>query len=136
MFRNMASKEQSIIGRLSDFFWILATSIGKLNLRGGMMVEMVAACLDDRRRSLDSASLSDAGKDYNQPVAFPVLFDRIHVSNISDYVGGLFSVLLYARPLLKVQGELTFASPFSSTRPSSPPTTTSKPSTWVFRPRG
>lgn len=35
------------------------------------------------------------------PSAFPRTYDRIHMSNIPDYVGGLMNAALYAQPLLR-----------------------------------
>ncbi|KAK1752247.1 tetratricopeptide [Echria macrotheca] len=48
-------------------------------------------CLEGRRES--------SGK--LDPSKFPRKYDRIHMSNIPDYVGGVLTVAMYGRPLLR-----------------------------------
>ena len=89
------------LNRICKFFAKLSLSLAKLS--GRVMVEAVVGEMADfmehnRWDCLDHRKDPIGGID---PSKFPRAYDRIHMSNILDYVGGLLTVAMYARPLLR-----------------------------------
>lgn len=89
------------LGYIGNFFAAISDILVKMT--GRVMVEAVVGemadfmertrwdCLPDRKESIDGID----------PSKFPRVYDRIHMSNIPDYVGGLLTVATYGRPLLR-----------------------------------
>ncbi|KAL8376860.1 hypothetical protein RB595_007812 [Gaeumannomyces hyphopodioides] len=89
---------------LSTFFSTLSLSL--IHLGGRITIEMIAGEMGDvmermRYRALEHRGLPPATDEEPDPRKFPTFYDRIHMSNVPDYVGGLFTVALHGRPLLR-----------------------------------
>ncbi|KAF9055371.1 hypothetical protein BDZ89DRAFT_1055971 [Hymenopellis radicata] len=77
------------------------TAIGLKKLRGHLKIEMI---LGDGYAILDDIRL----KTLTRSQDFPVLFDRIHASNVPDYIGGYLANFTTAIPLLKSHDQAYF----------------------------
>ncbi|GAB1317037.1 Tetratricopeptide [Madurella fahalii] len=103
------SRGQGVLENLGDFFATTALILVRFGGENRLMIEAMVGEMTDimerlRWDCLESRSLSPDAKI--DPAKFPRKYDRIHMSNIpSDYIGGLFPVALYARPLLRENGE-------------------------------
>lgn len=111
---SLKEKKAGVISRLSDWFSKIAEDIQVLidasDLTIEVICEEVAAVMEklqydcyDYRLRKPPADNSDtpAPKCTPDPTKFPKQFDRIHMSNIPDYTGGLLNPALFARPCLK-----------------------------------
>ncbi|KAF7879570.1 hypothetical protein EAF04_000765 [Stromatinia cepivora] len=98
----------SLYDYIAPFFLDAANSIKYL--RGRLQVEAVCEDYVDVAEKLrfglyrdknSSQSSEAAASDAIRCKSFPVLYDRIHLSNVPDYIGGHLSTFLHASPLLK-----------------------------------
>ncbi|CCC08308.1 hypothetical protein SMACR_01856 [Sordaria macrospora] len=99
-------KDENAIGLISAFFDLLTDTLYYPN-RPEMTVEVVLGEMTDFMERLRYNCLeyrSQAAEDGFDPRKFPRAYDRIHLSNVTDYVGGLMNPLLFAAPLLKEPG--------------------------------
>ncbi|KDQ18534.1 hypothetical protein BOTBODRAFT_28921 [Botryobasidium botryosum FD-172 SS1] len=87
------------------FFGLVADGMERLRARksGGLKIEVRHA---DGYAALDGIRMRTLSRNE----AFPVLFDRIHASNVPDYVGGYLANFTSAIPLLKAQPSAYFTS--------------------------
>ncbi|KAK7741805.1 hypothetical protein SLS53_004869 [Cytospora paraplurivora] len=88
--------------------WFDLVTVGILTLHGKLTIEAVVGEMADvmeriRYDALGHRSLAPRNKKDSDPRRFPKTFDRIHMSNIPDYIGGPLTVFLSARPLLREQ---------------------------------
>ena len=103
------ARVKGVIGQVGAFFEVIAQSIDMLaaNKTSATTIEMVAAEMTDFMERLQYDLLDyrkegkPAPKNGPDPSKFPKRFDRMHLSNIPDYVGGIVSPAVFARPLLK-----------------------------------
>ncbi|KAL8404449.1 hypothetical protein RB594_009340 [Gaeumannomyces avenae] len=89
---------------LNTFFSSLSLSL--IHLGGRITIEMIAGEMGDvmermRHGVLEHRGLPPATDEEPDPRKFQTSYDRIHMSNVPDYVGGLFTVALHGRPLLR-----------------------------------
>ncbi|KAK4209000.1 hypothetical protein QBC37DRAFT_378517 [Rhypophila decipiens] len=104
------------ISRLAGFFAESAEAAIELVESASMVIEVICGkvaevmerlqydCYEGRAVGTASATAGSDDKPQIQgpdPSKFPKTFDRIHLSNIPDYVGGPLNPFLFARPLLK-----------------------------------
>ncbi|KAF4632283.1 hypothetical protein G7Y89_g5844 [Cudoniella acicularis] len=96
--------------RLFDHFAPLFKQIAKSIkfLRGRMQVEALLGDYVDVTEKIQFGLYADAGSaadgegvSQSRPETFPTLYDRVHLSNVPDYMGGHLSTFLYAMPLLR-----------------------------------
>ncbi|KUI63016.1 TPR repeat-containing protein associated with Hsp90 [Cytospora mali] len=85
---------------------IQGVTLGLVMLNEKLTIEAVVGEVADvmeriRYDSLDHRSLPPKGEKGIDPRKFPKTFDRIHMSNVPDYIGGPLTVFLCARPLLR-----------------------------------
>ncbi|KAK1759904.1 hypothetical protein QBC47DRAFT_420741 [Echria macrotheca] len=102
------SRAKGALESVGDFLETTAMMIARIaganrlivEARVGEMTDVMERlrwdCLDGRSPSPDAEI---------NPAKFPRKYDRIHMSNIPDYIGGLFPVAMYARPLLREKDE-------------------------------
>ncbi|ROW07056.1 hypothetical protein VPNG_06673 [Cytospora leucostoma] len=88
--------------------WFDLVTVGILTLHGKLTIEAVVGEMTDvmeriRYDALGHRFLAPRNKKDSDPRRFPKTFDRIHMSNIPDYIGGPLTVFLTARPLLREQ---------------------------------
>lgn len=100
----MAAAGNGIIDSIAKVFDML--SMSAVSLTGRLQIEMVAGEMTDfldrlKYDCLDHRSHKPHDKDSLDPRSFPRRYDRIHMSNIPDYVGGPFTALLAGRPALR-----------------------------------
>ncbi|KAK3341938.1 hypothetical protein B0T25DRAFT_559628 [Lasiosphaeria hispida] len=99
---NLLSAEgMGALESVGTFFQCAALPLTELSNR--LKIEALVGEMTDimdrlRWDCLDSRSQPSGGID---PSRFPRKYDRIHMSNIPDYIGGPFTATLYARPLLR-----------------------------------
>ncbi|EAQ82947.1 hypothetical protein CHGG_10765 [Chaetomium globosum CBS 148.51] len=102
------SSNKGVLENVGDFFTTTALMLARLGGENRLMIEAMVGEMTDvmerlRWDCLEARSpLPDAKIN---PARFPRQYDRIHMSNIPDYVGGMFPLALYARPLLREGGE-------------------------------
>ena len=89
---------------MNYFFEIVAISL--MSLSDGLTIEMIAGEMADVLDRLGHQCLEHRlHKSTNiegvDPTAFPYKYDRIHMSNIPDYVGGTLTSFLIGKPLLR-----------------------------------
>ncbi|KUI64181.1 hypothetical protein VM1G_10953 [Cytospora mali] len=94
----------SVIEKTAVFFQ--GVTLGLVMLNEKLSIEAVVGEVADvmeriRYDSLDHRSLPPKGEKGIDPRKFPKTFDRIHMSNVPDYIGGPLTVFLAARPLLR-----------------------------------
>ncbi|KAK3398506.1 hypothetical protein B0T20DRAFT_498398 [Sordaria brevicollis] len=99
-------KDQNTIGLIGIFFDLV---VDTLWLPGGpkMTVEVVLGEMTDFMERLRYNCLefrSEVSEDGFDTTNFPKAYDRIHLSNVTDYVGGLLNPLLFAAPVLREPG--------------------------------
>ncbi|KAK3989044.1 tetratricopeptide [Cladorrhinum sp. PSN332] len=92
---------KSALHSLGTFFDVVSMSVLVLSKR--IRVEVLVGEMSEvmeriRRNCLDSRSRPCGGID---PSEFPKTYDRIHMSNIPDYIGGPLGAALFGRPLLR-----------------------------------
>ncbi|KAK3328948.1 hypothetical protein B0H66DRAFT_585518 [Apodospora peruviana] len=92
---------QGVMEYTASFFTVVSLSLVKIS--DHLMVEALVGEMTDvmdliRWNCLDARSQPSGGID---PSGFPRTYDRIHMSNIPDYIGGLFTAAMYGRPLLR-----------------------------------
>ncbi|KUJ24365.1 uncharacterized protein LY89DRAFT_19491 [Mollisia scopiformis] len=101
-------KPSRLYDYLSPFFQDVANAIK--HLRGRIQVEAMLGDFVDTAESIrfglyhdkdDTSPSSSIITTNSRPRDFPILYDRIHLSNVPDYMGGHLSTFLYAAPLLK-----------------------------------
>ncbi|KAF9055350.1 hypothetical protein BDZ89DRAFT_1055943 [Hymenopellis radicata] len=83
----------------SRFFWL--TAMGFKKLQDCFKIEVI---LGDGYAVMDDIRL----KTLTRPSEFPVLFDRMHASNVPDYIGGYLANFTSALPLLKSHKQAYF----------------------------
>ncbi|KZL82187.1 tetratricopeptide-like protein [Colletotrichum incanum] len=89
---------------LSGFFEILATATMTLIKR--VEIEAIAGEMADTLEQIRYNSLEHRSQKHHKVGAidatqFPWQYDRIHMSNIPDYVGGPLTAVMYGSPLLR-----------------------------------
>ncbi|KDQ18535.1 hypothetical protein BOTBODRAFT_185105 [Botryobasidium botryosum FD-172 SS1] len=97
---------QDCIYRFSAvFFGLVADGMERLRARksGGLKIEVMRA---DGYAAMDGIRMRTLSRDET----FPVLFDRIHASNVPDYIGGYLANFTSAIPLLKPHPAAYFTS--------------------------
>jgi hypothetical protein len=102
---------------LFDYFKSFFTSVvgGLRALEGRFVIEFVHGEMADVLERLrynvleqrNSVSEQNPGPD---PKSFPIRYDRIHLSNIPDYIGGALASFIYGLPILKNVRDSTFTS--------------------------
>ncbi|KAH6623940.1 hypothetical protein F5144DRAFT_623763 [Chaetomium tenue] len=107
MFPGIYSNK-GVLENVGEFFTTTALMLTRLVGENRFMIEAMVGEMTDvmerlRWDCLESRSPSPDAKI--NPAKFPRQYDRIHMSNIPDYIGGLFPLALYARPLLREGGE-------------------------------
>ncbi|KAH8655855.1 hypothetical protein BX600DRAFT_515543 [Xylariales sp. PMI_506] len=80
--------------------------IGTLNLGDRLVIEAVVGEMTDfmdraRHNGLNHRNNTSSKTKEHDPAKFPVKYDRIHMSNIPDYIGGHLTTFAYAWPLLR-----------------------------------
>ncbi|KAK4448655.1 tetratricopeptide [Podospora aff. communis PSN243] len=90
-----------VLDTIGNFFSITALTFS--NFSGRLMIELLAGEMTDTMEQLRWDCLESRAKPSGgiDPSTFPRVYDRIHMSNIPDYVGGLAAAAIYARPLLR-----------------------------------
>ncbi|ROV89746.1 hypothetical protein VSDG_08634 [Cytospora chrysosperma] len=96
----------TVIKKMSVFFE--GVTLGIIMLNEKLVIEAVVGEMADvmerlRYDAMDHRSLAPKDDEGIDPRQFPKKFDRIHMSNIPDYIGGPFTAFLSARPLLREQ---------------------------------
>ncbi|KAK4444817.1 hypothetical protein QBC34DRAFT_442177 [Podospora aff. communis PSN243] len=97
-------KGKGVLESVGSFFAVTALILIQFGTENRLMIEATVGEMTDtmeriRWDCLESRSPSPDAKI--DPAKFPHKYDRIHMSNIPDYIDGLFPVALYARPLLR-----------------------------------
>lgn len=97
-------EDADVLTSLERFFEYL--SLATMSLADRVDVELIAGEMADvleriRHDSLPHRSLKPKKPDAIDPARFPRHYDRIHMSNIPDYVGGPLTALMYGGPLLR-----------------------------------
>ncbi|KAH7369666.1 hypothetical protein BKA65DRAFT_544398 [Rhexocercosporidium sp. MPI-PUGE-AT-0058] len=94
--------------QISPLFKSVAKAMKKLE--GRIQVEPILGdfmdSVDRMRHDIyrsDKKATPEGDNRWPRPTSFPHLFDRIHLSNIPDYIGGHLSTFLYAVTILKRQ---------------------------------
>jgi hypothetical protein len=90
---NDPENPEKLFDYLAPFFSHTAQAIR--GLAGRLVLEMIPG---DVTRALGNIKKQDIN---DQPEHFPQLYDRIHLSNIPDYVGGSLFTYIHVLPLLK-----------------------------------
>ncbi|KAM7222932.1 hypothetical protein V8F06_001488 [Rhypophila decipiens] len=114
--QSFKGKQGNTISRLAGFFAESAEAAIELVESASLVIEVICGevaevmerlqydCYEGRAVGTASATAGSDNKPQIQgpdPSKFPKTFDRIHLSNIPDYVGGPLNPFLFARPLLK-----------------------------------
>ncbi|KAL8773397.1 MAG: hypothetical protein Q9194_004354 [Teloschistes cf. exilis] len=81
-----------LYNHVARFFAHVATAIGRLRKR--LVIEIMDGEVNNMLETIRYNS-SD------RPETFPVKYDRVHLSNIPDYIGGILTSILFAMPILK-----------------------------------
>ncbi|KAK3358423.1 hypothetical protein B0T24DRAFT_129299 [Lasiosphaeria ovina] len=94
-------QDEGVLDMVGGLF--VSVSYGLIKLSGRLKIEALAGEMTDtmdriRWGCLEARSRPAGGID---PSEFPRKYDRIHMSNIPDYVGGLLTAAMYGRPLLR-----------------------------------
>ncbi|KAI3391944.1 hypothetical protein diail_6590 [Diaporthe ilicicola] len=92
--------QKGVVELMGTYFAIVGTSLLYIQHRSRLRVEMIAGEMTDIMERLRYGCLDDRAGS-GSPQSFPKTFDRVHMSNVPDYVGGVLGALLYARPVLK-----------------------------------
>ncbi|KAM7190192.1 hypothetical protein V8F20_009814 [Naviculisporaceae sp. PSN 640] len=109
MVESLRGKRLNTITRLATFFAETVKAAEELIGNSSLVIEAICGELGDVMEKLRfdcyegrgvSTGRTEPG-DGPDVSKFPTTFDRIHLSNITDYVGGPMHPFLYARPLLK-----------------------------------
>ncbi|KAI9645883.1 hypothetical protein NHQ30_005319 [Ciborinia camelliae] len=98
--------------RLYDYFapFFIDAAQSIKYLKGRLQVEAIHGDYVDIAEKLRFKLYRDEDSSDSQEVTaskiirrkeFPILYDRVHLSNVPDYMGGHLSTFLYASPLLK-----------------------------------
>ncbi|KAK1780120.1 hypothetical protein QBC45DRAFT_450440 [Copromyces sp. CBS 386.78] len=98
---------ENAMGLTGMFFDLLSDTFWHPSRGPKMTVEIVLGEMTDFMERLRYNCLefrSEPAEDGFDPRTFPRAYDRIHLSNVTDYVGGLMNPLLFAAPLLKEPG--------------------------------
>ncbi|KAL1882911.1 hypothetical protein Daus18300_000549 [Diaporthe australafricana] len=92
--------QNGVVGIMGSYFFVVGHSLQLIRSASQLRVELIAGEMTDIMERLRYGCLDD--RSYTgSSLSFPRTFDRIHMSNILDYVGGILGPLEYARPLLK-----------------------------------
>ncbi|KAH8897458.1 tetratricopeptide [Thozetella sp. PMI_491] len=80
--------------------------LAMLNLSERLVIEAIASEMSDamdriRLGNLEDRRTAPSDPKAPDPTTFPDQYDRIHMSNIPDYVGGHLSAFSYGQPLLR-----------------------------------
>ncbi|MCJ1351691.1 MAG: hypothetical protein MMC33_001675 [Icmadophila ericetorum] len=84
----------------TKFFASTASAMG--HLRGRVVYEMIIGDFSKIAQELKYETVENRIRDS------PKIYDRVHMSNVPDYIGGLFSGIVYAGKLLKPGGTFGF----------------------------
>ncbi|KAB5529051.1 tetratricopeptide [Coniochaeta sp. 2T2.1] len=95
------ASQSGVLETVSKFFD--GVSLATVMFSQRLKIEALVGEMNDvleriRYDCLDGRSQPVRGID---PSRFPRKYDRIHMSNVPDYVGGIFSAAMYGRPLLR-----------------------------------
>ncbi|KAI1869257.1 uncharacterized protein JN550_005887 [Neoarthrinium moseri] len=103
-----AAEGKGFMACFEVFFRCVAFSLDALKSR--LTVEVAVSEMNDylERLRYDVLPSRQGGKQGTlDPSTFPKAYDRIHLSNIPDYVGGALSSFIYATPALKPKSSLS-----------------------------
>ena len=98
------STDENFLSGLGQMFDLLAITVMTMNDR--LRVELIAGEMADflerlQHGCLEHRSHRPPDSDSFDPTTFPRQYDRIHMSNIPDYIGGPLSAHMYGSPLLR-----------------------------------
>ncbi|EQB51950.1 hypothetical protein CGLO_08458 [Colletotrichum gloeosporioides Cg-14] len=104
MMGMMGSSDNSgVLKGISEFFDLLSVSVMSLHER--LKIELIAGEMADvferlQYDGMEHRKQKPTDSEAIDPTLFPRAYDRIHLSNIPDYVGGPLTALMYGMPLL------------------------------------
>ncbi|OIW25576.1 hypothetical protein CONLIGDRAFT_621388 [Coniochaeta ligniaria NRRL 30616] len=99
-----ASESEGVLDYVGQFFDSLAVALLRFELVSSQLkVEVLVGEMTDTMERLRWGCLEARSKPAGgiDPSTFPRVYDRIHMSNIPDYVGGFLTAAMYGRPLLR-----------------------------------
>ncbi|KAK2613339.1 hypothetical protein N8I77_000257 [Diaporthe amygdali] len=92
--------QKGVIQMLGTYFFLVAKSLEHIRRFSNLRVEIISGEMTDVMERLRYGCVE--GRAVTRfSASFPQRFDRIHMSNVPDYIGGILGPLKYARPLLK-----------------------------------
>ncbi|KAI1498753.1 hypothetical protein F5X99DRAFT_431519 [Biscogniauxia marginata] len=94
-------KSSSLMHHIETFFQCVVYSMKELRTR--LTVEVLVGEMTDTFERIKYNTLKqrcEGSQGRLNPEKFPKSYDRIHMSNIPDYIGGPLSIFLYGLPLL------------------------------------
>lgn len=97
----LGKKVSGVLPHLEAFFDCVSKALEELPDQ--MTFEIVIGDMVDYFERAEQGILRGVGHYESSPVKFPDTFDRIHMSNIPDYVGGAMATFLHALPRLRPQ---------------------------------
>ncbi|OBW64251.1 MAG: hypothetical protein AUREO_056830 [Aureobasidium pullulans] len=93
------------LSNLLEYFELFfrSTMLALKELRSRLCVEIVVGEMNDCLERIHHDTWSTRGQKQGKfdPQQFPKLYNRVHMSNIPDYVGGALSTFLFGVPLLQ-----------------------------------
>ncbi|KAK8122631.1 hypothetical protein PG984_011301 [Apiospora sp. TS-2023a] len=97
----LGKKVSGVLPHLEAFFDCVSKALDELPDQ--MTFEIVIGDMVDYFERAGQGILRSVGHHESSPAKFPDTFDRIHMSNIPDYVGGAMTTFLHALPRLRSQ---------------------------------